>query len=391
MTQTETSQVPHICIFSSLHQALDPRVFYREAVSLRRAGCRVTLIAVHPRRETLQGIEILPLPRLPRWKRPLLWLRLLRLALAARADAYHFHAPELLFVAPWLRLLSGKPVVYDVHEAVADFIDIKYDLPTPLRLGLAAFFRRLEPALAARQSGLIFADDQIAAAFRKVKRPKTTLFNYPDEDFLRQAEWAAGSKPPPGPVILYLGGINPSRGPALMIEAFQRVVEQLPQARLLLVGPFAPASLEARARRHVQDLGLGEQVTITGSVPFATLGPYLEQAAVGWIAFDDVPKYQKNIPTKLFEYWAYRIPVVSSDLRPIRPYLVQGETGLFAAPGDPAAHAAALLELLQDPERAAAMGARGQAAVLEKYNWMEMEARLLHFYAQILGRPLPPA
>src|SRR5512137_2848416 len=111
-----------VCILSSVHIALDNRVFYREARSLQRVGYSVTLIAVHPRDEIKDGVHIVALPRVRRWQRPLLWWRLLRLALASRADIYHFHDPELLLVTPWLRLLTGRPVVYDVHESYPDFV-----------------------------------------------------------------------------------------------------------------------------------------------------------------------------------------------------------------------------------------------------------------------------
>ncbi|MGD2166364.1 MAG: glycosyltransferase, partial [Anaerolineae bacterium] len=113
-----------VTILSSVHIALDNRVFYREARSLQRAGYDVTLIAVNPHDEVKEGVRILGLPRVPRWQRPLLWLQLLRFALQTEADIFHFHDPELLFVVPWLRLLTGSPAIYDVHEVYADFIQV---------------------------------------------------------------------------------------------------------------------------------------------------------------------------------------------------------------------------------------------------------------------------
>ena len=121
--------VTKICILSSVHIALDNRVFYREAKSLRRADYDVTLIAIHPRSEIKEGIKIIGLPQFPRWQRPRLWRRLLQQARAENADLYHFHDPELLLVTPWLRLLTQKPTIYDVHEVYADFIKVKDYLP----------------------------------------------------------------------------------------------------------------------------------------------------------------------------------------------------------------------------------------------------------------------
>ncbi|MEZ4771123.1 MAG: glycosyltransferase [Caldilineales bacterium] len=157
----------------------------------RRAACSagydVTLIAVHDRAEVKDGVRIVPLPRVQRWQRPLLWRELLRLARAEDAGLYLFHDPELLLPTPLLRLQTGKPTVYDVHEANADFIAVKDYMPAVLRYPAAWAFGWLEPRLARLQSGLIFADDQIALDFAAIDMPKTTLFNFPSMEFVERA------------------------------------------------------------------------------------------------------------------------------------------------------------------------------------------------------------
>ncbi len=81
-----------------------------------------------------------------------------------------------------------------------------------------------------------------------------------------------------------------------------------------MVGPFAPESLADELRSEIEIRNLTKSVTITGAIPFTSVHYYLSQASIGWIPFPLVAKYQKNIPTKLFEYMAYAIPVVSSNL-----------------------------------------------------------------------------
>jgi glycosyltransferase involved in cell wall biosynthesis len=375
--------VPRACILSSVHRALDNRVFYREARSLQRAGYDVTLIAVYERNEVRDGIRIVGLPRVPRWRRPLLWARLVREALAAGADIYHFHDPELLPVAPWLRLLTGKPTIYDVHEANADFIRVKDYLPAWVRCPLAWTFGWLEPPLARLNNALLFADDQIAAAFRGVQRPKATLYNYPARSFVEQAAEATQDAGPRPPVVLYLGGLERNRGSQLMIEAFYQVWQMLPQAHLLHVGHMAPPDLEDEVRADVAQRGMEQAVTLAGRVPFAEIGSHLARAAVGWVPWQPVAKNEKNIPTKLFEYMAYGLPVVSSDLASTRPFVHQGQNGYRVTADDPAAHAKALLDLLQRPAEASALGRRGQELVRTKYNWDEMERRLLALYHEL--------
>ncbi len=375
-----------VCILSSVHIALDNRVFYREARSLQRAGYDVTLIAVHDRDEIRDGVRIIGLPRVPRWQRPRLWLNLFRLARATQADIYHFHDPELLLVTPFLRLLTGKPTVYDVHEVYADFIQVKDYMPAWVRYPLAWIFRRAEPLLARLQSALIFADDQIAASFARLDCPKTTLFNYPLPSLVAAGDAATRNLTDRPPVVLHLGGHERNRGTALMIRAFHWVLEQRPDARLLLVGPYTPTGLRQEVEADIERYGIAQAVTLTGRVPFDRVGDYLTQAAVGWVAWQNVPKNAKNIPTKLFEYMAYRLPIVSSDLPSTRPFVRSGENGYLVQADDPQAHAEAILRLLNSPDLARRLGDAGHALVRRRFNWRTEETKLLALYDSVLER-----
>ncbi len=377
--------MPHACLLSSVHIALDNRVFYREAQSLRKAGYDVTLIAIHPTTEVKDGVQIIGLPGVPRWQRPRLWLNLLRLARAARADSYHFHDPELLLVAPWLRLLTGKPLIYDIHEVYADFIKVKDYMPAWLRYPLAWIFRWLEPLLARSVSALIFSDDEIAKTFAHLPQPKTTLFNFPARRFVEQGVQRTAGMPARQPWILHLGGHERNRGARLMAAAFAQVLAELPAARLLLVGHFMPPGLEDEVRADLARLGIQQAVQIAGRVPFETIGAYLAQAAVGWVPWQAYPKNEKNIPTKLFEYMAYGLPIVASDLASTRPFVQPGENGYLVVAEDPAAHARAILQILQNPVQGQQMGQRGQELARTRFHWDSEEKKLWALYQQLLG------
>jgi glycosyltransferase involved in cell wall biosynthesis len=340
---------------------------------------------VHGKDEVKEGVRIIALPRVPRWRRPLLWLRLLRHALASRADIYLFHDPELLLVTPWLHLLTGKPTVYDVHEAYPDFIRVKDYLPVCVRHPIAWLFNRLEPLLARLQSGLIFADDQIAASFARVHCAKVTLYNYPERGFVEEASAATYETGEWQPVVLYLGAMERNRGSRLMVKAFAQVLAALPRAQLLHVGHMAPPDLEDEVRGDLAARDISPAVTLAGRVPFEQIGEFLKRAAVGWVTWQPVPKNEKNVPTKLFEYMAYGLPVVCSDLSSTRPFVRSGENGYLVTADDPAAHARAILRLLRDPEAASAMGQRGQQLVHSHWNWDEMAERLLLLFQELLS------
>lgn len=381
---TEQCRRPRVTILSSVHLALDNRVFYRQARTLERAGYEVTLIAVHDRDEVKEGVIIQGLPRVRRWLRPLLWYRIVQLARQTTGDIYQIHDPELLLVTPILRRLTGKPTIYDVHELYPEFVEVKDYLPTWLRRPLARLTAFLEPRLASHESGLLFADDTIANTFADIDCPKVTLFNFPERGFIEQAALRVEQTPIPQPVVLYLGGLERNRGTAEMLSAFSLVQQRLPDARLLLVGHFMPPDLEDEVRHEAGARGLQQNVTITGRVSFEQIGHYLRQAAVGWVPWQPVTKNKYNIPTKLFEYMAYALPVVASDLPSTRPFIQSGQTGYLVEAANVEAHAEAIIRLLNDPELAKRIGAAGQEKVATEYNWDPMADRLLELYERIL-------
>lgn len=372
-----------ICHLTSVHPALDNRIFYREVTSLHRAGYEMSVIGIHKRDEVVNGIQVWGLPRVKRWQRPFIWFRLLQRALTVHADLYHFHDPELLFVTPLLRLLTRSFTIYDVHESFADFLRVKTYLPRWIRGFLATVYEWLEPKLALDQSGLIFADEQIAKNFEHIDKPKAILFNYPSTAFIQRA---VSQKAAPGnDAVLHLGMHERNRGTLLMVTAFHQVVQAIPNAQLLLVGPFSSASFEQEVRAEIDRLQLESNITITNRVPFDKVSTYLQQSSVGWIPLQPVQKYQKNIPTKIFEYMAYGLAIVASDLVPIRTYMPNNDFGYRVTPSDPNQHALALIALLRDPQKAREMGQRGQTAVMKNYNWKEMETRLLEVYQEIFA------
>jgi glycosyltransferase involved in cell wall biosynthesis len=373
-----------VCILSSVHDALDNRVFYREARSLKKAEYEVTIIAIHPVTEVREGIKIIGLPKVPRWQRPMIWGNLFQLAIAESADIYHFHDPELLLITPMLRILTRKPTIYDIHEVYADFIKIKDYIPSWLRYPIAWIFRWLEPILSCFQSALIFSDDEIGNSFKWLQIPKTTLFNFPGKFFVEAGVASSKDDMPRPPIVLHLGSLERNRGTYLLIEAFTLVLTNFPDAKLLLVGSYTPPDLEEEVRNHVNENRIAESVSILGQVPFRTIGEYLKQAAVGWVPWQPYSKNEKNIPTKLFEYMSYAIPIVSSDLTSTRLFVTNRENGYLVKATDPVAHAQAILDILHNPIHGLSMGRRGQELTRTKYNWDSEEKKLLALYESLL-------
>lgn len=102
-----------------------------------------------------------------------------------------------------------------------------------------------------------------------------------------------------------------------------------------------------------------------------------------------LPSYHEGLPKVLLEAAACARPVVASDIAGCREAVVHGETGLLVPARDAAALAGAIRELLQDPQRRAAMGRAARLRAEREFDVRDVVARHHEVYAALLGEPAP--
>ncbi len=138
------------------------------------------------------------------------------------------------------------------------------------------------------------------------------------------------------PLILYIGNLQPYQGIDLLLAAFARVIEEIPEARLCIVGGDA-ASIE-RYRRQAGD----SRVCFAGPRPVSELGACLRQATV-LVS----PRIQgSNTPMKLYSYLDSGRPVLATRL-PTHTQVLDDDVALLVEP-EPEAMARGLARLLRD-------------------------------------------
>jgi glycosyltransferase involved in cell wall biosynthesis len=97
-------------------------------------------------------------------------------------------------------------------------------------------------------------------------------------------------------------------------------------------------------------------------VEYERLPAELRSAGCALGIFGTTPKAQRVIPNKAFQAIACGVPLVTADSPAARELLVDGESALLVAPGDPDALATAVRRLADDAELARRIGAGGRAA-----------------------------
>ena len=176
------------------------------------------------------------------------------------------------------------------------------------------------------------------------------------------------------PIAIFTGNLFGDRGLDLAIDAMAILVKDLPSATLVVFGDGRERQrLEAQAAK----LGLGERVRFLGWKHHSTQPAYLRHSQIAVIPFPITPHLCITLPNKLFDYMAAGVPVVATDIPPIRRIVEETDVGLLTPPGDPVALARAILKLFGDTDMRAEFGRNGVAAIAGRYSWEKDERRFV--------------
>lgn len=182
------------------------------------------------------------------------------------------------------------------------------------------------------------------------------------------------------PVVLCLSRLVPRKGQDMLIRAFDRIRRRVPGAALVIVGggPYRD-NLCALAERT----GVAEDVLFTGGVPAEELPAHHAMADVFAMpcrtrgAGLDV----EGLGIVFLEASASGVPVVAGRSGGAPETVRDGETGWVVDGTDVEAIAAAVGDLLADPDTAARMGAAGRDWVVRNWQWRTQGARLQRLLA----------
>jgi glycosyltransferase involved in cell wall biosynthesis len=361
-----------ICHLSSGHP-VEIRIFYKECMSLKKAGYDVTLIALHECDEIMNGIKIRSLVQQDSlFKRATKTVcEVYRLAARENADVYHFHDPELITCGLLLKL-RGKMVIYDVHENFPRRIMSRSGIPNALKPSLSSCFEALENFAARRFDAVVAATPSIGERFTKKNVRTIVINNYPitSELFTPNTNWTMKER-----AVCYVGGIAAKRGLYETLDALC-----ICDITLLFAGWFSSEREERAAAAHPG----WRKVTSYGRVARDRVRHVLSRSIAGLVLFHPEPNHINSQPNKMFEYMSAGIPVVASDF-PLWREIVNGSgCGLLVDPLDTRAIASAITWLLDHPAEAEQMGKNGQMAVRDRFNWESESVKLISFYEQIL-------
>jgi len=339
--------------------------------------------------EPVAGVTVHRAPRLPfyrttspgpTWQKllaldPMLVATLFRLLRARRIDVIHAHHYEGLLVARAARAFAGIPLVYDAHTMLGSELGFfRLGLPRRLTVAVGGHLDRRLPKLA----------DHVISVTETIRDHLVTGGVVPDarisvigngvelEQFRAdvQPPWAADAPKR----VVFTGNLAPYQGVDVLLEAFAAASRQRKDIRLQIVTDSDFSSYEPSARR----LGIRDLIEIVPAPAFADLPALLETAHVA-----ANPRVEADgVPVKLLNYMAAGKPIVS--FAGSAPGLTHGHAAWLIAGGDPEAFGQGILELLEDRERALAMGRHARRFVEEHYRWPALAERIERVYQGVL-------
>lgn len=365
-----------ICVLKSVCPAFDPRIFHKELRALVKAGHEVTQICpYHKTEDFVDGIRLRGFSaQFSVWLRPLNWLRIASILRREPADLYYFSDPELLPMSLLLTWITGKPVVYDSFEHYEKLVLTDQRFPALLRPALARLYGFMETKVAERLAAVVVpAVDEVEGEKRFHNARHLVL--------VRNFAWLDVFPDMPAGIarkrqLVYIGDISEHR------RSMSTLIDMLGLMRhqdviLLLIGKVDVPRTRSLLNASIQQLQLGDRVRFLEEVPHGTIKFYLWESVVGLVPLRPEPRWEVDIPQKMFEYMACELPFVASDLRPPRKFAEESGAGMVVEPLSAQAFADAVDFLLDHPEEAARMGRNGRRAFLERYNMDAESAKLV--------------
>ena len=316
--------------------------------------------------------------------------------LLERAAGYGARLAELLdTLAPTLRLAhfrdpwGGMPIVERVDRAYATVYEVN-GLPS---IELPFLYPSIPPSLLARIAELEqHCLERVDAVVTPSQLTARRLLDRGVEPrrlhvIPNGADIPAAPAPPPPDAparyLLYFGALQSWQGVDTALRAFARLSD-LQDLELVVCASVH----ERRAkpyRKLAERLGVTERVRWFHALPEDELAGWREHATLSLAPLRDCSRnsLQGCSPLKLLESMAAGVPVIASDLPPVRELMRDGEHGRLVAADRPGELARMIRVLLDYPERIAEMGAAARVHVAEHFTWEQSTRRLHEVYAAL--------
>lgn len=179
-------------------------------------------------------------------------------------------------------------------------------------------------------------------------------------------------------IILFVGALQEEKGVLDLLEAFGQLRARHPAAHLVLLGD---GPLRRRVEQIGREAGTAGFVSAPGAVTHERVAAYARASDA--FAF---PSHAEGMPNALLEAMAAGLPCVATRVGGIPEAVEDGESGFLVPARAPVALAAALSNILDDPELAGRLGTQAARTIAQRFSWPANALAHIELYRTVLER-----
>jgi len=382
-----------ILMIAMQHHANDDRIFYKEALSLKKNGHTISYLLLtdnkgyikdmngnilNERKESsifLDGIKIIGI------KPPTDLTSLLNKVflgkfqqdiissiLEENADIYHAHEPISLRIAIKAAKISNKKVVFDSHESWLGGT-FKEQLIKKKYLKKIKYLITVNPGILqnlSRRANLICTEVIYNCAL-----PALFPFNNNPQKINTPV------------VLVHEGALTFNRGLKNMLSALLLLREQFANIQLKIIGGSPKKEMDYISK-FILDNSLQSNIIQTGWVPYEDVSNHIKNCDIGLILYSPTKNNLFSTSNKLFNYIASGLAIVSVDLPETKKILNPLNNSIIVENNKSIKIAEAIGTLIRDPKLLLEKKIASQNAY-QKYNWSVEEKKLLNFYNTVIN------
>lgn len=376
MINKNPSKEIRVCHVTSAHTRYDVRIFHKECKSLANNGFDVTLLVNdNLPNEFIDGVKIVSTKLKPknRYERMVKAKKYIKKNMIdIDANIYHFHDPELLLEADWIKN-KGKKVIFDFHEDVPQQILYKKWIPQKVRRIVSLVYKIYEKNKAKKYDALITVTPKFVDRLSQINPNTIMITNYPIFREKYRIDNSTKKR-----AICFAGGITPQWHHENIIKA----IEKIEDIEYILAGSGSQEYIN-----QLQTLEGWKKVRYLGRVPYEKVQEIYSESMMGIALLSNNTQVGDEGTlgnTKIFEFMEAGLPIICSNNKLWKEIIEKYECGIVVDPNNVMEIQKEIKKVLNNKSSILTMGKNGRKACEVEFNWASQEELLDQVYKKVI-------
>jgi len=191
-----------------------------------------------------------------------------------------------------------------------------------------------------------------------------------DSTWFEVKRQAGGSKD-----LVLWGRMEDEKGIPELLRTLKEVAGRIPEVRLHLIGE---GNMTESYRKQAEDLGVLDRVNFHGWMDVDALQQFTSKCAAGVF-----PSRIESFGLSMAEAMGAGLPIIATRVGALPEFINDGVTGTLVSPGNIPALYRAILEKLENPDRAQALADAGQELVRQRFSWDQSAREMTEIYQAV--------